>query len=118
MYVSTLLKKPVIILESDNITIPEITVTPDKITDYDRAKKNLAFLKDYKAGAYSKIKLEASPLQTMMTEHNRLMRTEAGSINLLHFPLEMIGKMAEKHKQKISNDYSSTRKQMKLEPVK
>lgn len=118
--VYTLLKNPVIILESDNIAIPEITVTPDKINDYDRAKKNLSFLKDYKAGSYSKIKLEADPLQTMMTEHNRLMRTEAGSINLLQFPLEMITKMAKRHnhKRKSSTDYSSTRKQMELVPVK
>lgn len=118
--VYTLLKDPVIILESDNITIPEITVTPDKINDYDRAKKNLSFLKDYKAGSYSKIKLEANPLQTMMTEHNRLMRTEAGSINLLQFPLETITKLAEKQKRKrnSSNDYFSTRKQKELVPEK
>lgn len=118
--VYTLIKEPVIILESDNITIPEITVTPDKISDYDRAKKNLSFLKDYKAGSYSKIKTGANPVQTMMTEHNRLMRTEAGSINLLQFPLETISKLAKKHeyKRKNSNDYFSTRKQLELVPEK
>ncbi len=116
--VFTLLQDPVVILESDNIEIPEVTITPENKSDYERAKKNLMFLNDYKVQSYTKIKPESDPVNTIMTEHNRLMRVEAGSINLLQLPLEALTKFGKKkrHKRKRSNDFYSTRKQKDLTP--
>ncbi|MCY1718813.1 hypothetical protein OU798_00570 [Prolixibacteraceae bacterium Z1-6] len=116
--VYTLLKAPVITLESDNIEIPEITVTPDNAGDLEKAKKNLSFLKDYKVQSYTKIKPESDPVQDIMTEHNKMMRTEASSINLMQIPLESINIFSKKKKikRKRYNSYYSTRKQKDLHP--
>jgi hypothetical protein len=116
--VYTLLLNPVVVLESDNIKIPEITVTPENQNDYERAKNNLMFLKDYKVQSYTKIKPENDPVQTIMTEHNRMMRTEAGMLNLGGIPLQALTNVGKKKKTKRrrSNSYFSTRKQKDLTP--
>lgn len=116
--VYTLLLNPVVVLESDNIEIPEITVTPENQNDYERAKNNLMFLKDYKVQSYTKIKPENDPVQTIMTEHNRMMRTEAGMLNLGGIPLQALTNVSKKKKTKRrrSNSYFSTRKQKDLTP--
>lgn len=117
----TLLRNPVIILESENIEIPEITVSPNQTNDLENAKQNLLFLNDYQVPKYNKMKPEIDPLQTIMTEHNRLMRTEAGSISflpILEAPLKLLDKSVQKRKRRklYSTDYSSSRKQKDLTP--
>ncbi len=116
--VYTLLQNPVVVLESDNIEISEVTVTPENQNDYERAKKNLKFLEDYKVPSYTKIKPENDPVQTIMTEHNKLMRTEAGMLNLGAIPLQALTNLGKKKKTKRrrSDSYYSTRKQKDLTP--
>lgn len=115
--VDTLLNNPVIILETDNIEIKAVTVTSKQMNDYQRAKKNLSFLKEFKAPSNSKIKKENNPVKTIMTENNRIMRTEASSINLMQFSRAKADKMVKKHayRKSRSTDYSSTRKQKEIE---
>lgn len=111
-----ILLDPIIKLYSENVDIPEVTVTPEQKSDIDRANKNLEFLDEYKPT--TKIRMqqeEAEPVTAIMTEHNDQMRVEASSISLVRFsPSENVGKLFTKLKKKnYSNDYSSTRKQLK-----
>lgn len=109
---------PEVILEAENIQIPDIVVSPNKMNDMERAKKNLSFLNDYKAIHYKRMAPDTDPLTTMMTEHNSYMRTEAASINLLPIaalPIQLIDKAIQKRKhRKQFSSYSSTRKQKVL----
>uniref|UniRef100_UPI003216E535 hypothetical protein n=1 Tax=uncultured Draconibacterium sp. TaxID=1573823 RepID=UPI003216E535 len=114
--VHALLMNPVIIMESENVDLKEITVTPDKTTDYERAQDNMSFIKDYDVPAYTKIKEETDPVNTITTEHNRLMRTEASSVSLVRLPVADLFKVFKKKKRrKNPNDYFSTRKQKRAE---
>jgi hypothetical protein len=113
--VHSLLQNNEIILDAEDVKIPEVIVSPHQKTELERAKKNLSFLNDYKAIKYNKMEPDSDPLQATMTEHNRLMRTEAGSISLLPIlgvPLKAIDKTAKKRKRrKYARDYSFTKDQ-------
>ncbi len=118
--VYTLQQNPVVTLETENVQIKEVTVRSNQISDYDRALNNLSFIKNYKPIKYNKINPEIDPLQSLMTEHNRLMRSEAGSINLLPIlgiAVNLVDKTVKKRKRRklYSTDYFSTRKQKELE---
>lgn len=113
--VYSLLLHPTVQLYSENVNIPEVKITPDKQSDYDRAMANLEFLNVFKVPEYTKIKEENEPVTTIMTEHNDLMRSEASSISLIRIsPTATIGRMIDKLKKKEnSKEYSSTKKQLK-----
>ncbi|WP_321342751.1 hypothetical protein [uncultured Draconibacterium sp.] len=119
--VHQLLKNPVVTLESEDQQIPEVVVSPEQKSDLKRAKQNLEFLDDYKPLKYNKIQPESDPTTTIMTEHNRLMRTEAGSVSLLPIlgvPINAIDKAVQKRKRRkmYRTDYYSTRK-VKKPPI-
>ncbi|HYQ56129.1 MAG TPA: hypothetical protein VEP89_02200, partial [Draconibacterium sp.] len=103
------------------VEIPEIVVRPDQMTDLEKARQNLKFLDDYKPIKYNKMKPETDPTTAIMTEHNRLVRTEAGSISLLpvlDVSTKLIDKAVKKRKKrKLYRSYYSSRKQ-KETPVK
>ncbi|WP_297096836.1 hypothetical protein [uncultured Draconibacterium sp.] len=116
--VYNLLQNPIVNMESENVQIPEIVVSPEHKTDLKRAQENLDFLDSYKPLKYNKMKPESDPTTTIMTEHNRLMRTEAGSISflpILGVPLKAIDKAVQKRKKRkmYRTDYYSTRKVVK-----
>ncbi len=116
--VQAILMNPIIFMESENVDIKEITVSPDQMNDYDRAMNNLTFLNEYKASGFSKIKEESSPTNSIMTGNNRLMKNEASSVSLLRFsPSENLSKALKKQKNTLY-DYSSTKKQMETETKK
>ena len=104
-----------VVLDGENIEIREITVSPNKMTDMDRAQKNLSFLNEYKAIQYKRMEPDSDPLNATLTEHNRAMRTEAASINLLPIvalPVVLVDKAIKKRKhRKRFSSYYSTRKQ-------
>ncbi len=111
--VHTLLINPIITLESENVDIPEVRVSPIQRSDVDRANQNLMFLEDYKAPVRMRVQDEESePVSTLVTEHNSIMRSEASSVSLVRFsPSENIGKLFTKLKKKDQYEhYSSTRK--------
>ncbi|WP_297090950.1 hypothetical protein [uncultured Draconibacterium sp.] len=111
--VHSLLVNPEVELISENVDIPEITVSPEQTSDLDRAQKNLAFIEEYNPPVRARMQLEESdPLSTITTEHNDLMRSEAASIRIASFsPSENVGKLFTRLKKKDrSDDYFSTRK--------
>lgn len=119
--VYSLLQSPIVTMESEDVQIPEVVVSPEQKTDLKRAQQNLEFLNTYKPLKYNKMKPESDPTTTIMTEHNRLMRTEAGSISflpILGVPLKLIDKALQKRKRRNMHetDYYSTRK-VKKPPV-
>lgn len=121
VHVYELLQNPQVTLESEDVQIPEVIVSPDQKTDLKRAQQNLQFLDEYKPLKYNKMKPESDPTTTIMTEHNRLMRTEASSISLLPIlglPIQLIDKAVQKKKRRklYHTDYYSTRK-VKKPPI-
>ncbi|WP_321371516.1 hypothetical protein [uncultured Draconibacterium sp.] len=121
VHVYELLQNPQVILDSEDVQIPEVIVSPDKTTDIKRAQENLQFLDEYKPLKYNKIKPESDPTTTIMTEHNRLMRTEAGSVSflpILGLPIQLIDNAVQKRKRrkKHQTDYYSTQK-VKMPPI-
>ncbi|QIA09241.1 hypothetical protein [Draconibacterium halophilum] len=45
--VHTLLVNPKVELISENVDIPEVVVSPEQVSEFDKAEKNLAFMKEY-----------------------------------------------------------------------
>lgn len=116
--VYNLMQNPIVKMESEDVQIPEVVVSPERKTDSEHAQENLNFLGDYKPLKYNKMKPESDPTTTIMTEHNRLMRTEASSISflpILGVPLQAIDKAVQKRKRRkmYQTDYYSTRKVVK-----
>lgn len=119
--VSNLQQNSTVVLETENVQIPQINISPKQLSDMERAQKNLTFLNNYKPLKYNKMKPEVDPLETSMTEHNRLMRSEAGSISflpLLGFAFKQVDKAVQKRRRRKlhQTDYFSTKKQKKLLP--
>jgi len=113
--VNTLLINPIVKLESENVDIPEVRVSPNQMSDIDRANENMQFVQDYQPQLKIRMQQEeADPVNTILTENNDLMRAEASSIRIVSFsPSENIGKLFTKLKKKDSSmDYSSTKKQL------
>lgn len=110
--IHSLLVNPTIKLKAENVDIAEIRVSPDLITDLDRARLNMMFIQRYDVPAYTKIKDEVQPVQTLMIENNELLRSEAASISLLRFsPSYNIEKLFVKLKKKDQlKDFNSSPK--------
>lgn len=110
--VHTLRINPEVKLEAELVDIPEIRVSPNQITDYQRAKQNMAFLDEYEVQEFTRIKDTSSPLQTIMLENNKLLRSEAASLSLVRFsPSVYLEKLFLKLKNKDRRlDYDSTKK--------
>lgn len=111
--VHSLLINPKVELISENVDIPEVVVSPEQVSEIQKAEKNLAFVKEYSPPIkFRMAEEEIDPVATIMTENNDLMRTEAASVSIARFsPSENIGKLFTKLKKKdSSDDYFSTRK--------
>ncbi|WP_319482061.1 hypothetical protein [uncultured Draconibacterium sp.] len=110
--VHALLVNPRVELTSENVDIPEVVVSPDQTIEVDKAKENLAFMKEYSPPIkFRMAEEESDPVTTIMTANNVLMRSEASSISIARFsPSENIGKLFTGWKKDPSDDYFSTRK--------
>ena len=111
--VHTLLVNPKVELISENVDIPEIVVSPEQVSEMDKAEENLAFMQDYNPPIKFRMAQEESdPVSVIMTENNDFMRSEASSISIARFsPSENIGKLFTRlKKDDQSDDYFSTRK--------
>ena len=110
--VHSLLINPVVKLVSEDVNIPEVRISADQLSDEERAEMNMEFLKDYDVPHFTKIDNDANPVNEMMIENNRLLRTEASSISIIRFsPGEQVQKLYNKLKKNDSRtDYSSTPK--------
>ena len=110
--VHSLLINPVVKIVSEDINIPEIRITSEQLSDYERADQNLQFLKEYDVLEFTKIDEETGPVQNIMIENNELMRSEASSISLIRFsPGDQLQTLYLKLKRKDPlTDYYSTKK--------
>jgi hypothetical protein len=103
--VHSLLSNPIIKLELDTVNIQDVVVSPNQKTDYEKAKANLADVKEFDFPIYTKIDDESNPVLEMATQHNRVMRTEAGSISLFRFsPGQLINKIIKKKKRRLKSE--------------
>lgn len=99
-----LLVNPVVTLVPDTINIVEVDVSPEYKNDYERAHENMSFLSDYKVPEFTKIKVEEPVSHQLMKEHNKILRSEAGTVSFVRFsPSEQIGKLFKKLKKKKSS---------------
>lgn len=107
-----LLLNPYIELKLDSINIKEVNISPDQKTENQIAQQNVADIKLQNFPVYTKIDDEPNPVKEMVTEHNKVLRSEAQSLTLVRFsPSAILGKLVEKRKKKKkSNQYNSTRK--------
>jgi hypothetical protein len=117
----SILVNPMIKMYAEQVNVPEIRISPEQISDLDRAKENLKFLNEYDVPNFTKITTdEQDPVSTMVTENNRLMRSEASSISIARFsPSDVLGKIIVKSRKNdhLYDDYSSTR-EVKTPPKK
>ncbi|KJF45007.1 hypothetical protein [Draconibacterium sediminis] len=110
--VHTLLVNPKVEMVSENVDIPEIVVSPQQVSELDKAEQNLAFMQEYNPPIkFRMAEEESDPVSVIMTENNRLMRSEASSISLFRFsPSENVGKLFTLWKKDQSDEYFSTPK--------
>ena len=110
-----LLLNPVVMLESENVDIPEIRISSKDLSDMERAEKNVSFLQTYDPPKLERMAISNDPVYDIAVENNRLMRTEASSIHIASFsPSETLHVLYSKFKKKDPlTDYSSTRKVVK-----
>lgn len=109
--VQTILINPMIEMYSEHINVPEIRVSPEQISDLDRANKNMEFINQYKVPAFTKISTDQQdPVTAIMTEYNREMRVEASSISIVRFsPSDVLGKVFVKARNDRTKDFHSSR---------
>ena len=109
--VHTILVNPLVEMYSEHINVPEIRISPEQISDLDRANNNLEFINEYKVPNFSKISSDQqNPVTTIATENNRIMRSEASSVSIVRFsPSDVLGKVFVKARNDRSRDFQSTR---------
>lgn len=107
-----LLQNPVIQLELDTINILSINVSPDQLTDRERAAENIKSIEfDFRPQPGDGF-TESERMKQLLNKENRVERTTASSLNYQFSPSEIIGKIAEKiDKRKKSKQFNSTKKQ-------
>jgi hypothetical protein len=107
-----LLKNPVVILETDTLTIKPVNVTGNLQTAHDQAMKNINYQTFDALPRIGDNFTETERTTELMKSENRVLRTEASSVKIASFsPSVVFGKFAEKRaKRKIAKEYNSTRK--------
>jgi len=111
--VYNLLLNPVIMLESQNVDIPEIRITSsvNTLSDEERAAMNIRPVQAYKPIVLERMHYESDPVRDMVTANNSVMRTEAASVHLISFsPGQTLSILYSKFKRKDPlTNYHSTR---------
>ena len=83
--VNSLLLNPVVILESEHVKIQEITVSPEQKSELDLANKNIQQIdwdvRPQPGDGFT----ESERAKYLMSENNRVLRTEASSVSFLSF---------------------------------
>ena len=97
IHVFDIMKDPAIRLDMDTQNVTQVNVSPNEKNDFERARENMAFLKEYEVPSFTKIKPETDPANELFIENNKIMRSEATSITIIRFsPSEQIGKLWRK----------------------
>lgn len=110
--VHNLLLNPVVMMDAENVDIPEVRISTNQLNDMQRAEKNMSFLETYNPPTMERMAVQNDPVHDVMVENNELMRSEASSIHIVSFsPSEALSILYSKFKRKDPlTDYSSTRK--------
>ena len=109
---NSLLLDPLVTLESENVNIQEVTISPEQKSDLDFANENIQQI-DWDPRPQPGDDYSASErANKMMTENNRVMRTEASSVSLLRFSIgDILGKWKKKReKRKVIRSFSKQNK--------
>jgi len=111
-----ILVNPYIELKLDSVNIKEVNISPNQKTESQIAKENVADIKEQNFSTIPKIDDDPNPetqgVNQMVTEHNKILRSEAQSLRLIQFsPGEILGKIRKKRQaRKKSKEYDSSRK--------
>ena len=111
-----ILVNPYIELKLDSVNIKEVNISPNQKTESQIALENVADIKEQNFSTIPKIDDDPNPesqaVNQMVTEHNKVLRSEAQSLRIIQFsPGEILGKFRKKRKaREKSNQYESTRK--------
>lgn len=107
-----LLQNPVIQLELDTINILPVNVSPNQLTDIERAAENIKSIEfDFRPQPGDGF-TESERMKQLLNKENRLERTTASSLNYRFSPSVIIGKIVEKtENRKKSKQFDSTKKQ-------
>jgi hypothetical protein len=111
-----ILVNPYIELKLDSVNIQEVNISPNQKTESQIAKDNVADIKLQNFSTIPKIDDDPNPetaaVNQMVTEHNKVLRSEAQSLRIIQFsPGEIFGKIKKKRRaRKKSKEYDSTRK--------
>lgn len=106
-----LMVNPIVQLELDTINIRSINISADKMSDYQKAMKNIDRIEfDFRPqpdDAYT----ETERMKNLLNTENQVERAYSHSLNFLKFsPSEQIGKLMEKRKKKKeAKQFSSTK---------
>ncbi len=107
-----LLVNPIVTLELDSIAIKEINISPNQLTDREKAMKNIKSIEfDFRAQP-GDLYTEEERMNELVKTENRVERSAASSLSLIRFsPSELIGNLKKKRKQrKKSEQFNSTKK--------
>lgn len=107
-----ILQNPEIQLETDTINILPVNVSPNQLTDKERAAENIKSIEfDFRPQPGDDY-TERERMKTLLSKENRVERVTANSLNYQFSPSEIIGKIAEKiEKRKKSKQFYSSKKQ-------
>ena len=109
-----LMANPVVQLKRDTINIEEVRISPDEKTDYQRAEENLSFLSEVNFPKFEKIARETQPVYQIVTEYNKLMRSDATSITIFRSsPSGMLKKATKKVKHRKKSKQYFKKKDLK-----
>ena len=106
-----LMKNPVIQLENDTISIPQVDIYPNKKTDLERANENIQQIKFDPRPQIHDGYTGSERMQQLLNSQNKVERAAANSLTYRFSPSVVIGKIIDKIKvRKKSNEYYSTKK--------
>ena len=113
--VHSLLINPVITLESENVNIQEITVSPEQKSELDLANENIQQIEWDVRPQPGDAFTESERVNYLMTENNKVLRTEASSLTFTRFsPGEILGKWKKKREwRKNSREFIKKNKRKK-----
>lgn len=110
-----LLVNPIVQIELDTINIMQVNILANPLNDYEKAKKNIESINFSLKPPVDETFTEKELVQDMLDRENKIMKSEANSLNLISFsPSKIVGFVSKKIKRrKKANQFSSRKKKPK-----
>lgn len=108
----SLLQNPIITLESENVNIREITVSPEQKSELDLARENIQQIEWDVRPQPGDDFTESERAKNLMSEHNSVLRAEASSLSFFSFSIgDILGKWKKKREQrKASKEFTRNKR--------